>query len=217
MLGQTTDRDLLTMEEAREIIGKDARDGQLDIMLQALISGLSQACENFIGHPILFGTYTYDGTERPLVDGSGVAELVLPMFPVKTIDLFRISTSSIDFVEGDIWTAGAEYVLDRDSGIVTFHNASTEDLKNAYQLTIQAGFERGLTDSAEAARRGWPEGNMSLWLSVGRQLRHLWRAMVQNREGVQSVSADGVTTAFIVSRLLPDVLAEWRSQRDWRG
>jgi hypothetical protein len=185
---------LVTLADARAMIGKEAAETQDDAMIEILIDGVSAKFNSYVGRRILEQTET-----TAYLDGNGKGTLFLPRYPSVTIT--SLTESDITLTEGkdkDFRIYADEGMLKRLGGcwavgkkniVLTSYKAGwaiaslPKDLKLAALMQVAAEFQ-------EFKNRSWAEVSRSM--------------------------GDGSMTKREVSDFLPQVKATLDKYKDYR-
>lgn len=141
---------LTTVAAVKEYLGITHADH--DGLIEGLVEAVSAQFNSYCGRKLAARDYSHQSgdaaydPDNALLSGSGYPELLLPQYPVVSLDTLRVAGAVVQPSTG-----GAGYYLDAGAGVLTLVGAVFPRGPHNVALVYRAGFQQIPPDLAQAA------------------------------------------------------------------
>ena len=197
------DTSLTSLERVKQhaLIDSEAYDAELT----TLIKEVSARVQQYLGRHVLSRTWIHVGTQSyyPRLNSYGGTLLFLPEMPITSVtaSTFKLIPSSTALVEG--WDK--DFVVHSHEGIIELVNGrSFYTGSGIVELIYTAGYLTAPSAGQESWLYGYDEASAQIRHATTIQTAAVFHAKQRLREGVASISSEGVSVQYLSGAWHPE-------------
>lgn len=195
------DTSLTSLERVKQhaLVDSEVYDAELTLMIKEV----SARVQTFLGRHVLSRQWVHDGlqTHKPRLDSSGGTMLFLPEMPITAVATLKTYPTEAALVEG----YDRDFVVHNSEGIIELVNGRFFWTGAAIvEITYTAGYLTTTTSDQQSWIYGADEASSDIRLATTIQVAAAFHAKQRLREGVASISSEGVSVQYIMEPWHPD-------------
>lgn len=199
------DTSLTSLERVKEhaLIESEVYDAEIT----KLIKETTARVQAFLGRHVLSRQWVHDGLapHKPRLDSDGGTKLFLAEMPITAVAVgtFKLTPDSTALIEG--WNE--DFVVHPREGVIELVNGQAFfRAARIVEITYTAGYLTTTTADQQSWLYGYDEASSEIRLATTMQCAATFHAKQRLREGVASISSEGVSVQYLTGAWVPEVL-----------